>query len=157
MSPLTRSYATRRDRTRIQNTHPYTEQLPSRRICRFSNPMGMNSTAPALAYPLPPDVEDVTTWTPYKVTVSASTSSLHIEGKQHPGKGMGGVSHTTQWREDPRISKSLQGYLMEKGLDFKTLACAVAVLFTKHLLRFLIVSVPVNMVPVNRGWRYSPL
>ena len=90
MSPLTRSYATRRDRTRIQNTHPYTEQLPSRRICRFSNPMGMNSTAPALAYPLPPDVEDVTTWTPYKVTVSASTSSLHIEGKQHPGKGMGG-------------------------------------------------------------------
>lgn len=89
MSPLTRSYATRRDRTRIQNTHPYTEQLPSRRICRFSNPMGMNSTAPALAYPLPPDVEDVTTWTPYKVTVSASTSSLHIEGKQHPGKGMG--------------------------------------------------------------------
>lgn len=58
MSPLTRSYATRRDRTRIQNTHPYTEQLPSRRICRFSNPMGMNSTAPALAYPLPPDYVD---------------------------------------------------------------------------------------------------
>lgn len=63
-----------------------------------------------------------------------------------------GLSHTTQWREDPRISKCLQGYLMEKGLDFKTLACAVAVLFTKHLLRSLIVS-----VPVNRGWRYSPL
>lgn len=114
MSPLTRSYATRPDRTRIQNTHPYTEQLPSRRICRFSNPMGVNSTAPALAYPLPPDVEDVTTWTPYKATVSASTSSPHIEGKPHPGKGDGAsatppsgekipefpsVSRVTLWRK----------------------------------------------------------
>ena len=152
MSPLTRSYATRRDRTRIQNTHPYTEQLPSRRICRFSNPMGMNSTAPALAYPLPPDYVD---------SVQGHSICFHLltshRRQTASRQGDGGVSHTTQWREDPRISKSLQGYLMEKGLDFKTLACAVAVLFTKHLLRFLIVSVPVNMVPVNRGWRYSPL
>lgn len=47
--------------------------------------------------------------------------------------------------------------LWNKGLDFKTLACAVVVMFTKHLLCSLIVSVPVNMVPLNRGWRYSPL
>ena len=115
MSPLARSYATSPDRTRNQNTHPYTEQLPSRRICRFSNPMGMNSTAPALAYPLPPDVEDVTTWTPYKVTVSASASSLHIEGKWHPGNGDGGRPHHPGERRS-------QNFQVSPGLPYGTKA-----------------------------------
>ena len=57
----------------------------------------------------------------------------------------------------PEFPSLFRVTLWNKGLDFKTLACAVVVMFTKHLLCSLIVSVPVNMVPVNRGWRYSPL
>lgn len=68
-----------------------------------------------------------------------------------------GVGHTTQCREDLRISKSLQGYLMEQRPGFLDSCLCCGVVFTKHLLCSLIVSVPVNTVPVNRGWRYSPL
>lgn len=127
-----------------------------RRICSYSNPMGMNSTAPTLAY--------LSSWgrgcdylESVQVTVSASTSSLHREGKWHPGNGDGASGTPPSGEKTSGFPSLSRVTLGNRGLDFKTLACAVAsclpsIYYAPSLSRSLW-----TRSLWTGGWRYSPL
>lgn len=128
-----------------QNANVHNQHLLPRRLRQILQPNSMNCCC-AHAHPPPPELENRPMQTLYGVTVS--TSAFPIEGKRHPDQGGPRQGHTNQWRQEPRISKSLQDGGEETGLESQTL---------------LVVRCPCLMSQSwpscheNRRWRTCPL
>ena len=114
----------------------------------------MNLTAPAHAYPFPPDMEDVSIQNHMRSQYLLPPPHFTQKADDTQARGWGGRPHIglIRWRQDPRISKSIQDYReeTEAWISRLFLYCGARLLSIYYVL---ILAAGCGNMDENGGWR----